>query len=1004
MTVLHIFKTWCAYVAIVTLINSTAVALEFAGGTGEPNNPYQINTAEQLISIGSDPNLLDKHFVLLNDIDLDPNLPGGQVFTQAVIAPSIKEESYLNVRGFNGSFNGNGCKIKNLTIRGGTRYLLGLFGKTGKEARILNLGLENVSIKADGSGHLGALSGLNHGYITYCYSNGNISCMNRSGALGGLIGENHGGSITHCYSDCNVSGEQGDGIQSQHLGGLVGNNWFSGRISSCYATGTVSGDYMVGGLVGSNLQADISNCYATGSVSGSLRVGGLCGFNGKFSKIVNCFSVGRISVGKESNRVGGLVGGNEEGAIIAGCFWNIETSGMRTSDGGTGLRTAQMMNPEGYSLNGWAGDPNWVLDPGKDYPRLVWEGKPGQTIPEPSIDWFDGSGTQEDPFIIASADQLARIGMASILWDKAFVLVSDLDFTDITVPRIGTCRSMDFTGSFKGNGHIIRNLTMDTAGISATYLGLFGYIGPGGWVSDLGLENVIIKGGEGSYSLGGLVGCILEGTISHCYTTGSVSAGDNGRSLGGLVGCVLDGTVTDCWAASRVAGGKDSRRLGGLVGYYGSDNIGGMISRAKGMISQCYATGDVSGADKSELLGGLVGYNFGSITNCYATGNVYSGRKSEQVGGLVGYNQGGSITNCYATGGVSSADSSGFLGGLVGKNSGGLPPTKKWKATISHSYFLSPADGGGPNNGLGSPLADEQVKQQASFVDWDFESAWTISEGKDYPRLRPGSSEPPKTLPPDLSRCTRVEIQLLPSTLTFFCPVCGNPYLRNLMSPTEKAYLKSLQTIVLDDHERIKAFANDIGRLSYLRPVVARIREADRMHFVCYHNGEHLTSFTLIAIFIRTEDGHYFGSRGFPSIAEFISQIQKQIKPFELRAECAQNLYNLGGWLDAGDSRGEPYPQPSEWCDAIIKRIDRAYGSNKEEVQSLFVCPGVGDGKWHYAMNPNCRPDSPPDTVLLFETKDGWNQHGGPELFTFDNHDPKGGCVLLNDGTVKFIP
>ena len=54
-------------------------------------------------------------------------------------------------------------------------------------------------------------------------------------------------------------------------------------------------------------------------------------------------------------------------------------------------------------------------------------------------------------------------------------------------------------------------------------------------------------------------------------------------------------------------------------------------------------------------------------------------------------------------------------------------------------------------------------------------------------------------------------------------------------------------------------------------------------------------------------------------------------------------------------------------------------------------------------MNPNCRPDSSGDAVLLFETKAGWNQHGGAELFAFDNHDPKGGCVLLNDGTVKFI-
>ena len=60
-------------------------------------------------------------------------------------------------------------------------------------------------------------------------------------------------------------------------------------------------------------------------------------------------------------------------------------------------------------------------------------------------------------------------------------------------------------------------------------------------------------------------------------------------------------------------------------------------------------------------------------------------------------------------------------------------------------------------------------------------------------------------------------------------------------------------------------------------------------------------------------------------------------------------------------------------------------------------------GRCHYAVNPNCEPDSAGDVVLLFETKAGWNQHGGPELFAFDNHDPKGGCVLLNDGTVKFI-
>ncbi|MGD2095208.1 MAG: hypothetical protein PVH77_09410, partial [Phycisphaerales bacterium] len=68
-----------------------------------------------------------------------------------------------------------------------------------------------------------------------------------------------------------------------------------------------------------------------------------------------------------------------------------------------------------------------------------------------------------------------------------------------------------------------------------------------------------------------------------------------------------------------------------------------------------------------------------------------------------------------------------------------------------------------------------------------------------------------------------------------------------------------------------------------------------------------------------------------------------------------------------------------------------------------YRCPSSIEGECHYAMNSNCTTISPPDMVLLFETKAGWNQHGGPELFTFTNHDPKGGCVLLKDGTVKFI-
>ena len=95
------------------------------------------------------------------------------------------------------------------------------------------------------------------------------------------------------------------------------------------------------------------------------------------------------------------------------------------------------------------------------------------------------------------------------------------------------------------------------------------------------------------------------------------------------------------------------------------------------------------------------------------------------------------------------------------------------------------------------------------------------------------------------------------------------------------------------------------------------------------------------------------------------------------------------------------YPDPAEWASAT----ERAFHFSLPDHSNLatYRCPSAGEGRCHYAMNPNCKASSPADTVLLFETKAGWNQHGGPELFTFDNHDPRGGCVLLNDGKAMFI-
>jgi len=54
-------------------------------------------------------------------------------------------------------------------------------------------------------------------------------------------------------------------------------------------------------------------------------------------------------------------------------------------------------------------------------------------------------------------------------------------------------------------------------------------------------------------------------------------------------------------------------------------------------------------------------------------------------------------------------------------------------------------------------------------------------------------------------------------------------------------------------------------------------------------------------------------------------------------------------------------------------------------------------------MNPNCEPNSPNDVVLLFETEGGWNQFGGQEMLTLENHKGKGCNILFNDGRVEFV-
>jgi len=616
---------------------------QYSGGTGEPNDPYQITTAEDLMLLGETPEDFDKHFILTADIDLDPNLPGRKVFDKAVIGAGtfvdvnpwtfigtdpnaligIDPNTFIGIGAgafvgykdfegtpFTGVLDGNGHTISHLTIIGESN--LGLFGLLGYGAIISNLGLDAVNI------------------------NGICDC------IGGLVGKNSGGIIASCYTSGDINGYL-------EVGGLVGYN-SSGTIAYCYSVGMARGESQVGGLIGWN-NSEITNCYAATKVIGKEQVGGFVGYSeGMFSsssQINNCyFPTSRYGGGPDNGR-------------------------------GFPLTDEQMKKPSSFFGWDFVGEPDgphdiWAEPVEGGYPILWW-----QLSPLPELPFLSGKGEPNDPYLISTADELNSIGHNPRLMDAYFQLINDIDLAGVDFFIIGS-EIFPFSAVFDGNDHTISNFNHTTKHVS--FVGIFGYVkGPRAEIRDLGLINPNINLASGD--VGSLAGYFGDGTISNCYAEGgSVNGYGN---VGGLVGSIY-GSITNCHSSTNVSGVDN---VGGLIGSVVS--LTGLVSDQDGSneytdtISNCYSTGIVSGETD---VGGLVGMNYGYMTNCYTTGNV-SGVMS--VGGLVGVNIFRQITKCYTTACVAGKVS---VGGLVGSNES--------TSTISKCYSIGSVSGGGIAGGL----------------------------------------------------------------------------------------------------------------------------------------------------------------------------------------------------------------------------------------------------------------------------------------------------------------
>jgi len=348
------------YVARVSIF-LTAVALIIGmAGCDAPTAGVQIRDWHDLDAVRDN---VDGEFLLMNDLD---STTAGY---EELAGPTANEGQGWQPIGvwpdpFTGSFDGQGFEIRDLFIDRPVEEHVGLFSFVETGAVIVGVALIDVDVTGDT--YVGGLVGHIHdGSLTNCHSTGSVAGDTH---VGGLAGES-GGIVSNTYSTASVSG-------SFEIGGLIGQN--HGTVSKSYSTGMVTGDEYIGGLVGWNHHGTISNSYSSGIVDGVSLVGGLVGSNR--ATVSNCYSFGTVT-GLED--VGGLVGRNYQGTVNSS-FWDIETSGQATSDGGTGNTTAEMQDIATFAGAAWnivavgsVGDRNvaytWNIVGDATYPFLSWQ-------------------------------------------------------------------------------------------------------------------------------------------------------------------------------------------------------------------------------------------------------------------------------------------------------------------------------------------------------------------------------------------------------------------------------------------------------------------------------------------------------------------------------------------------------------------------------------------------------------------------------------------------------
>lgn len=278
---------------------------------------------------------------------------------------------------------------------------------------------------------------------------------------------------------------------------------------------------------------------------------------------------------------------------------------------------------------------------------LVWiavpvsaraEGETVDTWDGTAVAFTKGNGTEDDPWRIENAEQLAylaqQVNNGTNYEKKHFLLVSDLDLRGKEWTPIGTY-SKPFWGGFDGDGHTITGMTITG---DRDFVGLFGachnFTVPSSYI-----KNVTVKWANisGHSFVGAIAG---EGAnISDCYSIENTIYAT--RCVGGVCGS-LTGSISGCYNSSSVKGNYAAGGIMGTASYNGRTTVG--------VVQYCYNIGAVTVSQQDGFVGGIISAsaNRYNISNCLNCGKITGNGKN--VGGIVGSTDSGYmnfIGNCY---------------------------------------------------------------------------------------------------------------------------------------------------------------------------------------------------------------------------------------------------------------------------------------------------------------------------------------------------------------------